>query len=219
MSIAACWCDLPRAGAVGNRDAASYARLGTMSVKVSLLLVAIQTASGSNVAVGLGHAAAAIDICERWRESLHRLESDAARAAYAGKDDRVLRHIAHAGASGRTVREMMRDCGIATLQEVNNILDLLRQADPVVKERDTAQKSLRQMQERIKRVQTLYTLGDLSEPDFLRQREQLRGQIAEIERSRALPDETDKVIDLGMMLETVSSLWAEASPEEKRSIV
>lgn len=89
---------------------AAYTRLGTMVVKIAMLLAAIECET-QNVRIEARHAYAAQLITERWRESLHRLERDVARSSDSD-NDKVLNYIKTAGSLGSTLREIMRDCAI-----------------------------------------------------------------------------------------------------------
>jgi hypothetical protein len=95
---------------VDENKAANYARLGTMAFKIAMLLAAIETESGQ-IIIKPCHAYAAQMICERWRESLHRLDRD---IAHSGNtiEDKVLSYLKSAGIEGVTIRELIRDCAI-----------------------------------------------------------------------------------------------------------
>ena len=54
-----------------DAKSASYARLGTMAFKVAMLLAAIES-KNQQIRIEAPHAYAAQELCERWRESLHR---------------------------------------------------------------------------------------------------------------------------------------------------
>jgi hypothetical protein len=96
---------------LSDRYAASYARLGTMAVKVALLLATIDAAE-TGIRIEARHAAAAINIVEDWRESLHRIDADVARAMSAGPDDKIIDFLRSRGAAGSTARDVTRSCGI-----------------------------------------------------------------------------------------------------------
>jgi hypothetical protein len=95
----------------GDKDA-SYSRLPEMAIKAALLLAMSDTQPGQITHVTLAHALAGMMIAERWRESLHRLDRDTARATGNRTEDKVLEYLRMAGASGSTLREIKRDCAI-----------------------------------------------------------------------------------------------------------
>jgi hypothetical protein len=95
----------------GDKDA-SYSRLPEMAIKAALLLAMSDTQPGQITHVSLAHALAGMMIAERWRESLHRLDRDTARATGNRTEDKVLEYLRMAGASGSTLREIKRDCAI-----------------------------------------------------------------------------------------------------------
>lgn len=102
--------DMLLSGAADEHKAANYARLGTMAFKVAMLLAGVDTTEGQ-VKIGIEHAYAAQQICERWRESLYRLDRDVASSGDR-REDRVLSYLKSAGSEGVTIREIIRDCGI-----------------------------------------------------------------------------------------------------------
>ena len=116
--------DLPSNPAVDETKSPACARLGTMAFKIAMLLAAIATPEG-NVRIDVAHAYAAQLICERWRESLHRLDMDIARSGNTIQD-KVLAYLKCAGTEGVTAREIIRDCAIKTgragLTDILNIL-------------------------------------------------------------------------------------------------
>jgi hypothetical protein len=95
---------------ISEDKAASYTRLGTMAIKVSLLLAMSETSAGETITISEANALAAILICERWRESLHRMERDANRAAGNKTEDKLLDYLRTAGEMGATMRDIKRDC-------------------------------------------------------------------------------------------------------------
>lgn len=96
---------------VDDSKSASYGRLGTMAYKVAMLLAAVQATPGRTIRIEACHAYAAQLICERWRESLHRLDRDIARTGNT-MEDKVLAYLKTAGETGVTMRDLLRDCGI-----------------------------------------------------------------------------------------------------------
>ena len=98
-------------GDVDEQYSASYARLGTMVFKIAMLLAAVDGESKA-VRIEPCHAYAAQLICERWRESLHRLDKHVAESRYNGDDEKLLRFIRAAGEVGVTEREICRACNI-----------------------------------------------------------------------------------------------------------
>jgi predicted transcriptional regulator len=108
---------------IGDEKAASYARLGTMIYKVAMLLAAVDTFR-KPIRVEARHAYAAQLICERWRESLHRLDTHLAQAKYNGLDEKILNFIKPSGEVGVTVRDVLRGCNVDT-DKVQNTLKML----------------------------------------------------------------------------------------------
>jgi len=102
--------DLIVSGEVDETRAAAYARLGTMLVKVAMLLAAMD-ATEQAVRIDDKHVYAAQDICERWRESLHRLDRDLAHVGGL-LEDKLMNYLKKAGSAGATPREMKRDLGM-----------------------------------------------------------------------------------------------------------
>lgn len=106
-----------------DAKAASYGRLATMAFKVAMLLAAIQTEHG-HVKIEDQHAYAAQQICERWRESLYRLERDVAKAN-GSLEDKVLAYLRTTGENGASLRDLMRDCAIKDKTKALNTLDVI----------------------------------------------------------------------------------------------
>lgn len=95
---------------VSESKAAAYTRLATMVKKVAMLLAATD-GEKKHVRIEARHAYAAQMIGERWRESLHRLDTDIARSA-GSENDKVLNYLRGAGETGASIRDIMRDCAI-----------------------------------------------------------------------------------------------------------
>lgn len=98
-------------GEIGDDKAPSYARLGTMVVKVAMLLAAVESTT-KQIRIETHHAYAAQQVCERWRESYHRLDIHVAQAKVDDVDERVLNFVRSSGAIGVTVRDVVRSCGV-----------------------------------------------------------------------------------------------------------
>lgn len=117
--------DMPLEESIDDGKAASYARLGTMAFKVAMLLAAIDT-DFAPIRVEERHAYAAQQVVESWRESLHRLDSDIAKAKNSGRDeDKVIALIRQSGLKGVTMREIMRGCNLSPRQKAVDALTLL----------------------------------------------------------------------------------------------
>lgn len=114
-----------------DAKAAAYGRLGTMAYKVAMLLAAIHTDSGT-VRIEEPHAYAAQIICERWRESLYRLERDIAKAN-GSLEDKVLAYLRTAGEPGASLRDIMRDCAIKDKQRAVNTLEIIAEEGVIEK--------------------------------------------------------------------------------------
>lgn len=102
---------------------AAYTRLATMAAKVALLLAAIDTSSGT-VRIEEQHVYAAQIICERWRESLYRLDRDVARSAESA-NEKVMNYLKSMGSTGATIRDVMRDCAIKQRGYLEDVLKVL----------------------------------------------------------------------------------------------
>lgn len=107
-------------GEVEEDKAGSYARLGTMMIKVAMLLAAIDSETPA-IRIEPRHAYAAQQVCERWRESLHRLDEHVNQSRRTNVDDKVLSFIKASGELGVTAREIQRSCNIETQAREQNI--------------------------------------------------------------------------------------------------
>lgn len=116
---------------VEESKAAAYTRLGTMAVKVALLLAAVDTQSGQ-VRIEPHHAYAAQLLCERWRESLYRLDRDVARSAENG-NEKVMNYLRTVGEKGATIRDIMRDCAIKQRNYLEDVLKALHEDGSIEK--------------------------------------------------------------------------------------
>ena len=114
-----------------DAKAACYGRLATMAFKIAMLLAAIHTESGM-VRIEECHAYAAQLICERWRESLHRLERDIARAS-GSLEEKVLVYLRTSGEGGASLRDIMRDCAIKERQRAVNTLEVIAEDGQIEK--------------------------------------------------------------------------------------
>lgn len=113
--------DMPNSADLGDSKAASYSRLGTMMVKVAMLLAAIDTEYGQ-IRIQAKHAYAAQEIIEDWRESLHRLDRQIAKVG-GQLHDKLLKYLRSTGATGASITDIKRDNGIKTNRgEVERIL-------------------------------------------------------------------------------------------------
>jgi hypothetical protein len=119
---------------IGEDKSASYSRLPTMAIKIALSLAMSETAAGQTVTVHEAHALAAILIAERWRESLHRLERDTARAVGNRTEDKLLDYLRSAGLMGATLRDIKRDIRARDQREVVDALTSLADAGLIVKD-------------------------------------------------------------------------------------
>lgn len=99
--------DSQQGGEVEADKAGSYSRLVTMLVKNAMLLAAVDTETAT-VRIEARHMYAAQQICERWRESLHRLDHIIAESKYDGIDEKVLKFIRSSGTVGVTMRDICR---------------------------------------------------------------------------------------------------------------
>lgn len=96
-------------GDIGEDKAGQYSRLGTMAIKIAMLLAATDTYQGT-IKIEARHAYAAILICERWRESLHRLDVHIQESKAESVDDRLVSFIKATGTTGVTLRDIQRGC-------------------------------------------------------------------------------------------------------------
>jgi hypothetical protein len=125
--------DLIAQEVVSEDKAASYTRLGTMAIKVSMLLAMSETQPGSPITISEANALAAILICERWRESLHRMERDANRAVGNKTEDKLLEYLRSAGEGGATMRDIKRDCRMRDQRDAIDSLTSLSDAGLIIK--------------------------------------------------------------------------------------
>ena len=117
---------------IGEDKAASYTRLGTMAIKVATLL-GMSEATGTAIRISEANALAAICITERWRESLHRMERDAARATANKTEDKLLEYLRTSGEAGATLRDIKRDCRMRDQREAVEALTNLAEAGLIEK--------------------------------------------------------------------------------------
>jgi len=116
--------DMIAAETVDDSKSAAYSRLGTMAYKVALLFAIIE-AKAPAIRIEDRNAYAAIIVCERWRESLHRLDVDIARSQNNGVHEKVLKYIQSSGDMGVTLREIMKDCALKTKAYALDILSII----------------------------------------------------------------------------------------------
>lgn len=109
---------------VDDTKAAAYTRLGTMMIKVAMLLAAIDTTIAP-IRIEEKHAYAAQEILERWRESLHRLDTHVAHSNGNNANEKVMGYLNTAGSQGASIRDIMRDCGIKNKKDVEEALKAL----------------------------------------------------------------------------------------------
>lgn len=113
-------------GAVDDDKAGPYSRLATMLIKVAMLLAGIESET-AQVRIEARHVYAAQEICERWRESLHRLDKHIAESRVERTNDKVLAFIRQSGQLGVTARDIQRGCGIKdngdVMKEVKPLID------------------------------------------------------------------------------------------------
>jgi hypothetical protein len=109
---------------VDDSKSAPYSRLGTMAYKIALLFAAIESKDQA-IRIEGRHAYAAQIVCERWRESLHRLDIDVARSQNNGVHEKVLKYIQSSGDVGVTLRDIMKDCGLKTKAYAMDILSTI----------------------------------------------------------------------------------------------
>lgn len=112
-------------GDVEEEKSGSYARLGTAMIKVAMLLAAIDS-ERSPIRIEPQHAYAAQLLCERWRESLHRLDAHVAESKYNNVDEKVLKFIRTSGEIGVTSRDIQRGCNLSsedTQRQVKTLMD------------------------------------------------------------------------------------------------
>jgi uncharacterized protein DUF3987 len=111
-------------GEVEEDKSGSYARLGTMMIKVAMLLAAVDS-DHAPIRIEAKHAYAAQLLCERWRESLHRLDSHVAESRYNGIDEKVLQFVKTGGELGVTAREIHRACNLSYEDVQKNLKTLM----------------------------------------------------------------------------------------------
>lgn len=115
--------DMLRDEVVDESKSAAYTRLGTMAIKVAMLLAAIDSYD-LPIRIELRHAAAAQQIVERWRESLHRLDIQVARTQQ-GIEEKILAYLKSAGQTGASARDIKRDCAVKDQRHFTDALNML----------------------------------------------------------------------------------------------
>lgn len=117
---------------VEESKAAAYTRLGTMALKVAMLLALADT-TARPVKIERRHAYAAQEIIERWRESLYRIDRDVARST-GSLEEKVLGYLKSTGGDGASMRDIMRDCAIRDRRMVEQSLTVLADDGAIVAE-------------------------------------------------------------------------------------
>lgn len=92
-------------------------------------------------------------------------------------------------------------------ERVNQMLDQKGKHKNVENER-------KRIRERLERIKWLYAQGDLSEREYARERDDLKGQLAGMKS----PQERE-VLDAGALLENLAAIWEEATIVERREMV
>lgn len=107
-------------GLIDEDKAPSYGRLGTMLIKVAMLLAAIET-EALPIRIEARHAYAAQQICERWRESLHRLDEHIIACKRTNADEKLLQFVKTSGEVGVTARDIQRAFHMEPSQRDQNL--------------------------------------------------------------------------------------------------
>lgn len=108
---------------------ASYGRMGTLAIKVAMLLAAVDS-TRLPVVISRRHFARAVAICERWRQNLHTLWTEGVTTQEAQLSDKVMGLLAQVGPSGLSTRGIYRPLGRAS-DEIRAILEELERAGMV----------------------------------------------------------------------------------------
>jgi len=90
----------------------TYGRLPALALKVAMILAALDGWEGNVPTVEMPHLARAIEVCEAWRASAHRVLGEAARSDSDRLTQRILKQAGKFGAQGPTMRDLeqgMRD--------------------------------------------------------------------------------------------------------------
>jgi hypothetical protein len=109
--------------AIPERLEASYGRLGTMVIKVAIILAALD-AHCRPVRVEPKHVYRAQIIVEGWRESLHRIFLRGTKAERSGQQQRVLRVLGEHRGCWVTQRDLLRSLGL-TLPALKPVIESL----------------------------------------------------------------------------------------------
>jgi hypothetical protein len=120
--------DMIEQDVVSEDKSASYSRIPTLAMKIATLLAMSETQPGQTVTIHESNALAALLIAERWRESLHRLDRDTARATGNRTQDRLLEYLRSAGPGGATLRDISRDCRVRDQRDATDALKVLADA-------------------------------------------------------------------------------------------
>lgn len=124
--------DMAAKEVIDDSKSASYSRLGTMAYKIALLFAIIEATSPA-IRIEDRHAYAAQIVCERWRESLHRLDVDIARSQNNGVHEKVQRYIQSSGDVGVTLRDIMKDCNLKTKAYAMDILSTIAEEGTIAR--------------------------------------------------------------------------------------
>ena len=95
-----------------DRLLAGYGRLPTQALKVASILAALDWPIDDNVPeITLAHIGQAMEICERWRRSLHRMLSISRETDLSRLKQAIVRIVSQEGSKGVTIRDMARATG------------------------------------------------------------------------------------------------------------
>lgn len=86
----------------------SYGRLPTITLKVAVILAALDWQAETPCRIELPHLARAMDIAESWRGSAHRAIAGATASAFSQIGKRILRQVSRQEPDGATVRDVYR---------------------------------------------------------------------------------------------------------------
>lgn len=115
--------------AVDDELFGSYGRLGTLVMKVAMILAVMDTRQ-LPVVVTLAHYALAQVLVEEWRESLHQLRDRVLTTTEHSQRDRVLELLTRAGENGLLLRDIYRPLNLPA-KKVKEHLEELRDTGQV----------------------------------------------------------------------------------------
>ena len=92
-----------------DRLASAYGRLPIMQLKVAMILAGLDWSKEDRPVITLADLARAQQITEGWRQSLHRVLTEAEECAFEGIRKRIVQFVASFGSEGVSMRDIFRN--------------------------------------------------------------------------------------------------------------